>query len=91
MAIKRLAVSVLIPHDPDIPVYVEKISELGKSLAVNVHVIEHDEKTKTAKMTIEGAVVPFEDIKKVIEGLGGSIRSIDGLIQCSRCLSCRGC
>jgi hypothetical protein len=77
VTIKRIVIDVLIPYDPDIMIYAEKISELDKTLGVNVHVQEHDEKTKTVEMTIEGEALPFEDIKKVIEDLGGSIHSID--------------
>jgi hypothetical protein len=77
MPIKRLVIDVLIPHDPDVLAYAEKISTLEKTAGVNIHVLEHDEKTQTVEMTIEGEALPFEDIKKVIEDLGGSIHSID--------------
>jgi hypothetical protein len=77
MAIKRIVIDVLIPHEPDILVYAEHISKLDETLNVDIHVLEHDERTKTVEMTIEGEAISFEDVKKAIEDLGGSIHSID--------------
>jgi uncharacterized protein len=77
MAIKMLVIDVLAPHEPDVLVYAERISELDGADGVTVHVLEVDEKTKSVEMTIEGEDLSFEAIKKIIEELGGSIHSID--------------
>lgn len=77
MTIRRLVIDVLIPHQPSEIVYAEKLSELDGTEGITVHVLEVDEKTKTVEMTIQGETLSFEDIKKVIEELGGSVHSID--------------
>ena len=77
MTIKKMVIDVLIPHEPDILVYAEDISKLDRALSVVIHVLEHDERTKTVEMTIESDAISFEDVKNAIEDLGGSIHSID--------------
>jgi len=47
-------------------------------------VLEVDEKTKIVEVTIEGEALWFEDIKQVIEELGGSVHSIDQVSAGSR-------
>ena len=76
MAIRKLVIDVLIPHEPGEIAFAEKISEMD-GISVNIRVIEVDEKTKTTEMTIEGAGLSFEDIKKAIEEMGGSVHSVD--------------
>lgn len=77
MVIKRMVIDVLLPHQPDILTYAEKIGELEGTAGVSVNVLEQDDKTRTVEMTIEGESLPFEQIKQVIEDLGGSVHSID--------------
>ena len=77
MAVKRLVIDVLIPHDPDIIVFSESIAEIPGVDGATVHVLEIDEKTKSVEITIEGRELIFTDIEKVIEERGGSIHSID--------------
>jgi hypothetical protein len=84
MTIRRLVIDVLMPLDPPIVLYAEKISQLENTDGVNIHVIEIDEKTRTVEMTIEGVNLSFEAIKKVIEELGGSVHSIDRISAGSR-------
>jgi len=77
MTIRRLVIDVLMPLEPPIIEYAEKISKLDDTDGVNIHVLEIDEKTRTVEMTIEGEDLDFDEIKKIIEGLGGSVHSID--------------
>ena len=77
MPIKRIVIDVLIPHNLDVMDFAEKMAEVDEVDGANVHVLEVDEKTKTIELTIEGKALSFEPIKKVIEGLGGSVHSVD--------------
>lgn len=89
MQIKRLVVDVLIPREPGVLTYAEKISELEKTDGLTIRVMEIDEKTKTVEMTIEGADLSFDAIKGVIEELGGSVHSIDEVSAGSRIIKCK--
>lgn len=84
MAIRRLVIDVLIPHEPSEITYAKKLSELNRIEGVSLHVLEVDEKTKTVEMTIEGEALSLEDVKEVIEELGGSVHSIDRVSAGSR-------
>jgi len=89
MAIRRLVIDVLIPHEPNEIVYAERLSELDGTDGVTVHVLEVDEKTKTLEITIEGDGLAFEGIRKVIEKLGGSVHSIDRVSAGSKIVDSR--
>lgn len=84
MQIRRLVIDVLIPHDPGVLAYAERISELDHIDGLTINVSEFDEKTKTIEMAIEGEALSFEAIKEVIEDLGGSVHSIDEVSAGSR-------
>lgn len=77
MQLKNLVIDVLIPHEPDILVYIEKLCDLENIDNVNIKVEEVDDRTKTLRVTIEGEDLAFADIKGRIEELGGAIHSID--------------
>ena len=77
MAVKRLVIDVLIPHDPEIISFSESLAEIHGVDGVTVHVLEIDEKTKTVEITVEGHDLEYASIEKVIEEYGGSVHSID--------------
>ncbi len=88
MSIRRLVIDVLIPHEPDVVTYAEKISELDGVNAVTIVVQEIDEDTKTLRIAIEGERLSFESIQQLIDGLGGSVHSIDQVSAGSRVVEC---
>lgn len=77
MPIKRIVVDVLIPHEPDVLEFAEKIGDTEGVEGATVHVMEIDEQTKTVEVTIEGADLSYEAIRQTIEQLGASVHSID--------------
>ncbi|MFO7761677.1 MAG: DUF211 domain-containing protein [Thermodesulfobacteriota bacterium] len=84
MQLKKLIIDVLIPHEPDILIYVEKLCEIEQIENVNIKVEEVDDRTKSLRITIEGKHITFEEIKSTIERLGGAIHSIDEVFATSR-------
>lgn len=84
MPIKRLVLDVLTPHEPNVVVYAEQLGQLDKVAGVTVRVVEQDEKTRTVEMVLEGESLPFDRIREVIEGLGGSVHSVDEVSTGSR-------
>lgn len=77
MALRKLVIDVLIPHDPDVLFYAQQISELTGTHGITIDVLENDEHTKTVEMTIVGDDLSFSAIKQIIDNAGGSIHSID--------------
>jgi hypothetical protein len=84
MQIKRIVIDVLLPHEPSVLVYAERIGKVNEVDGVTISVLEIDEKTRTVEMTIEGNDIPFDVVKGIVEELGGSIHSIDEVSTGSR-------
>ncbi len=81
---------VLKPHQPTVIEYADKITELTGIDGLTLNVMEIDDKTQTIEIALEGKNLPFEEIKQVIETLGGSIHSIDQVSAGSRIVSPTG-
>jgi len=75
--IKLLVLDVLKPHKPILPEFTETLSNLENVVGVNVSLMEIDQKTETVKISIVGENINYSEIEKLIEGLGGTIHSID--------------
>ena len=84
MQIKRLVLDVLIPQEPPVIAFAERISDLDNVDGVTIRVSEIDERTKSVEMAIEGENLSIEDISREIEYLGGSVHSIDRVSAGSR-------
>jgi len=84
MTIRRLVIDVLIPHHPEVIEYAQRISSLDGTDGLALHVLEHDESTKTVEMTIEGENLSLDSIKEIVEELGGSVHSVDMVSAGSR-------
>ncbi len=83
MRLNKLMIDVLIPHEPDLLVYAAKLCEVESVETVRIHVEEIDDRTKTVEFTIEGRELSLDSISATIEGLGGSIHSIDEITATS--------
>lgn len=70
----------LKPMEPNIIVMANSLSTLNGIQAVNISIAEIDLKVENAKITIEGEDLNYEEIKAVIEDMGGSIHSIDEVV-----------
>ncbi len=77
MPIKRMVMDVLVPHEPHVLDFAEKLSQLDQVDGVTIQVLEIDEMTKSVEITLEGQALVFDEIRRIIETLGGSIHSID--------------
>lgn len=76
----RLVLDVLKPHNPNIIVLSQRLSMLDGISAASCTLAEIDQATESIKITIEGTSIIYEDVKRVIEEIGGNIHSIDGVI-----------
>jgi uncharacterized protein len=89
MALRRIVLDVLVPHEPSVLAYAKRLGEMEGTEGVTVHVLEQDEQTKTIEVTIEGADLSFDAIKSMIGELGGAVHSIDQVSVGSRIVTAR--
>jgi len=81
MAIVRLVLDVLKSiRGPSIIDLAEKLVELEGVSTVSVKVNEVDVETLTLTVIVEGNDITFEDVRSVIEDMGGVIHSVDEVI-----------
>lgn len=75
--IRRLVLDVMKPHEPDVVTTTERLSEIDGVDGVTTRLIETDEKVVETRVAIEGHDLDVEQIRGIVENLGGSIHSID--------------
>ena len=78
--LRRLVLDVLKPHEPQTTVFALRLSEIENVDGVNIHLSEIDQATESIKITILGDDLNYDEIKRVIEDLGGVIHSIDEVV-----------
>ncbi|MEN8257831.1 MAG: DUF211 domain-containing protein [Thermodesulfobacteriota bacterium] len=74
---RRIVLDVLKPHQPNALDFSSALADLGADYHVKLTVTEVDKNTESTIVTIEGADINFENIKKSIEKMGASVHSID--------------
>ncbi len=77
--IRRMVLDVLKPHKPDIVEYSERLSEIKRISGVSIFLNEVDQETENIKVIIEGYNLQYDKIRTIIEGMSGSIHSIDAV------------
>ena len=77
--IVQMVLDVMKPHRPNIIEYAKRLSALHGVSGVNCTLYEVDQDTETIKITIEGDDINYDRVRDVIEGLGGSIHSVDSV------------
>ncbi len=70
----------LKPMEPNIIDMANSLSTLSGVSAVNISIAEIDLKVENAKITIEGDDLNYNEVKSIIEDMGGSIHSIDEVV-----------
>jgi hypothetical protein len=78
--IRRLVLDTLKPMEPNIIEMANSLSTLSGVSAVNISIAEIDLKVENAKITIEGDDLNYNEVKDIIEDMGGSIHSIDEVV-----------
>ena len=77
VAVKRVVLDVLKPHQPNALEFSQAIAGVGSDYRVRLTVIEVDEKTETLQVEVQGSAVDFAAIQETITSMGGSLHSID--------------
>ena len=78
--IRRLVIDALKPMEPNIIELAKVISLKNGVSAVNISMVEIDLKVENAKITIEGDDIIYEEIRDLIEDMGGSVHSIEEVV-----------
>ncbi len=78
--IRRLVLDALKPMEPNIIELAKAISIKNGVSAVNISMVEIDLKVENVKITIEGDDIIYEEIRDLIEDMGGSIHSLDEVV-----------
>ncbi len=77
VAVKRIVLDVLKPHQPSSVEFTQAIAEQGDDYEVRLTVLEMDENTETLKIEVVGAAIDFDSVQSIISDMGGSVHSID--------------
>ena len=77
--LRKIVLDVLKPHKPDIVEYAERLSELKHVSGVSIFLNEVDQETENIKVIIEGFNFNYNNIRKAIEEMAGSVHSIDAI------------
>jgi hypothetical protein len=77
IAVKRVMLDVLKPHQPSGLVFASSLAELKDGYQVRYSVVEIDKQTETVNVEITGDNIDMEEIQQAIQKLGGSLHSID--------------
>ena len=78
--IRRLVVDILKPHQPEITEFAEAVADADGVEGANATLIETDREVQNIKITVEGDNIDEDKVFEAIEGLGGSVHSIDEVI-----------
>lgn len=79
LRLKRLVLDVLKPHQPDVLEFARAIAATSDGYRVRLTVLEMDEKTESLELVIEGPDLEMDAIVSVINKMGASLHSIDGV------------
>jgi len=77
VAIKRIVLDVLKPHQPSAIEFAQAIAGASDDCHVRLLVLEMDEKTETMQIEVSGERIDFDAVKMSISDMGGSLHSID--------------
>jgi hypothetical protein len=77
VAVKRVVLDVLKPHQPNALEFSRNIAASGPDYHVRLTVMEMDENTETVQMVVEGGAIDFDTLQSTINSMGGSLHSID--------------
>ncbi len=78
--IRRLVLDTLKPHEPNIIDWAALISEPDGTSSVNISIYEVDHHVENAKITIEGDNISYDQVRQLVQELGGTIHSIDEVV-----------
>lgn len=79
VAIRRLVLDVLKPHDPAMVELARRVAGIDGVAGVNLSVVEIDREVENVKLTVEGDEIDYAGVRETIDEFGASIHSVDEL------------
>jgi len=80
-AVRRLVLDVLKPHDPPLVDFTDRIAAVDGVAGVTCSLIELDREVQNVEVTLDGDALDVDAIEAAVDGLGGTVHSID-LVTC---------
>mgnify|MGYP006280339107 CR=1 FL=1 len=80
-SVRRLVLDVLKPHDPPLVDFTDQIARVAGVDGVTCSLIELDREVQNVEVALEGEGLDLAAIEETVEGLGGTVHSID-LVAC---------
>jgi hypothetical protein len=75
--IQRLVLDVVKPINMPSTALATEISDAQGVESVDVFIQQVEQKVESAKVTIEGSNILFDEVKETIEKLGATVQSVD--------------
>lgn len=75
--IKRLVLDVLIPNKLPLTVLTTRLSDAQGVDGVDLLIQEVERRVESAKITIVGTNLDFDELQGIIENAGASLKSVD--------------
>jgi hypothetical protein len=85
--INRLVLDVVKPINMPSTALAAEISHAQGVESVDVFIQQVEQKVESAKVTIEGSNILFDEVKGVIEKLGATVQSVDRVTAGKRIVS----
>jgi hypothetical protein len=80
MGIRRVVLDVDIPSNTSTVELAEKLGRINGVKAVNVTVTDTDVEVLGLIVIVEGDSINYDEVRRIIEDLGGAIRSVDQVV-----------
>lgn len=80
MGIRRVVLDVDIPSNISTVELAEKLGKINGVKAVNVTVTDTDVEVLGLIVIVEGDNINYDEVRRIIEDLGGAIRSVDQVV-----------
>ncbi|MHB9285917.1 DUF211 domain-containing protein [Halobacteriales archaeon Cl-PHB] len=78
--LRRIVLDVLKPHEPSLLEFTRRVARMETVGSISSSLIELDQEVQNVRLTLEGEDLDFEAVEDVIEGLGGTIHSVDQVV-----------
>jgi hypothetical protein len=75
--LRRIVLDVLKPHEPSLLEFTDRVDTVECVDAVTSSLIELDREVQNVKLTVEGEDLDYAAIEDAVDGLGGSVHSVD--------------